>query len=125
MHSRPRVPSRGVSYFTAFITSIPLFYTEMSPSSLQPSLSLCRLLISLSSFLNRLSASRFLLFLHFFAVAFYSIYVMFAHKRPVNVNGKTIMQRPRLEQYPFLLFKALRVVSLKVRFLWIGCANVM
>lgn len=60
---------------------------------------------------NRISAERFLLFLHFFAVAFYSIWIMFTHPRPVSMNEKVVMKRPGVEEYPFLLVKAVRVVS--------------
>lgn len=59
-----------------------------------------------------------LLAYHFFSVAFYSIYVMFAHAQPVapeaattqNVSAKQVLAVPGVLQYPALCVKALRVV---------------
>ena len=66
-----------------------------------------------------------LLAYHFFSVAFYSIWVMFTHphvvpapRRIPNVNGhvngdlKPVYATPRMHQYPALLVKSVRVVSL-------------
>lgn len=52
------------------------------------------------------------LFMHFFAVAFYSIWVLFTHPRPVRVTaeGKTILRRPRPDEWPLLLFRSVSVV---------------
>ena len=57
-----------------------------------------------------------MLFLHFFAVAFYAIWIMFTHPRRVTTIGaggipKEMVRRPGIEQYPLLLVKAIRVVS--------------
>ncbi|KIK70449.1 hypothetical protein GYMLUDRAFT_972370 [Collybiopsis luxurians FD-317 M1] len=50
------------------------------------------------------------LFYHFFSVAFYSIWVMFTHPRPVDRgHGKSTMVAPRFDEYPFLLWKSLAV----------------
>ncbi|TFY74160.1 hypothetical protein EWM64_g9852 [Hericium alpestre] len=48
---------------------------------------------------------------HFFAVAFYSLWVMFTHPRPVYAPGadKPTYVAPRLDQYPLLVIKAFRV----------------
>ncbi|KAL5492680.1 ERG1 [Sanghuangporus weigelae] len=65
------------------------------------------------SLLAGISNRRFLLFWHFFAVAFYAIWVMFTHPRPVAVRKggieKQVMRRPGIEEYPWLLVKAVRV----------------
>lgn len=64
---------------------------------------------------HSISQRRFLLFYHFFAVAFYAIWVMFTHPRPVAARKggieKQVMRRPGIEQYPFLLAKSVQVVS--------------
>lgn len=57
-----------------------------------------------------------MLFTHFFAVAFYAIWVMFTHPRRVTVAAsggipKEVVRRPGIEEYPLLLVKAVRVVS--------------
>ncbi|KAF9027516.1 squalene epoxidase [Hymenopellis radicata] len=51
------------------------------------------------------------LFNHFFSVAFYSIWCMFMHPRLVQTHRdeKPKMLAPRVDEYPFLFFKALRV----------------
>ncbi|KAH8104294.1 squalene epoxidase [Phellopilus nigrolimitatus] len=51
-----------------------------------------------------------MLFLHFFAVAFYSIWVLFTHPRPVLARGgKRVLARPRIDEYPWLLVRSVRV----------------
>ena len=54
-----------------------------------------------------------LLFSHFFSVAFYSLWVMFTHVRPISSPGseKPEYAAPRLDEYPLLCLKAIRVVS--------------
>ncbi|KAH7884061.1 squalene epoxidase-domain-containing protein [Phlebopus sp. FC_14] len=64
------------------------------------------------SLLSGIAPSPWLLFYHFFYVAFYSIWVMFLHPRPVNlpVNGdKIVLERPPIWEYPFLTVKSFRV----------------
>lgn len=57
----------------------------------------------------------FLLFRHFFTVAFYAIWVLFTHPRRVGeVDGKPVLARPRPDEYPFLAFKSLQVVSTRL-----------
>ncbi|KAI0030634.1 squalene epoxidase-like protein [Vararia minispora EC-137] len=61
-----------------------------------------------------LSATRpdtFLLFYHFFCVAFYSIYVMFTRPRTVRVPGEKAktLPPPGVEEYPLLCLKGVRV----------------
>ncbi|RPD70011.1 squalene monooxygenase [Lentinus tigrinus ALCF2SS1-7] len=61
----------------------------------------------------------FMLFRHFFTVAFYSIWVLFTHPRQVGVvDGKPILRRPRPDEYPFLAFKSLQVF-------WTACVVFM
>ena len=53
-----------------------------------------------------------LLFHHFFSVAFYSLWVMFTHARPVpSASGKSVLRAPGVGEYPLLAVKAVRVVS--------------
>ncbi|KLO20761.1 SE-domain-containing protein [Schizopora paradoxa] len=83
------------------------------------------------SLLSGIAPSPLLLFLHFFAVAFYAIWVMFTHPRPVSpplsrqpspsasttdsdsedsyVQEKPVYARPGLEEYPWLFVKSIRV----------------
>ncbi|EJC99983.1 squalene epoxidase [Fomitiporia mediterranea MF3/22] len=68
------------------------------------------------SLLAGISHRRFLLFYHFFSVAFYAIWIMFTHVQPIAAvngggggSGKVVMRRPGVEEYPWLLVKALRV----------------
>ncbi|KAI0795829.1 squalene epoxidase [Abortiporus biennis] len=63
------------------------------------------------SLLSGITASPFLLFKHFFAVAFYSIYCMFFHAQPRKVPGqdKVIMVVPSVDEYPALLLKSFNV----------------
>ena len=52
------------------------------------------------------------LFVHFFAVAFYSLWVLFTHPRPVRVGaqGKMAMRRPRPDEWPALVLRSVSVV---------------
>ncbi|KAH6915608.1 squalene epoxidase [Coprinopsis sp. MPI-PUGE-AT-0042] len=62
------------------------------------------------SLLSGIAPSPVLLFNHFFAVAFYSLWVMFTHPHPIpSSQGKQQYATPQLWQYPGLLIKALRV----------------
>ena len=60
-----------------------------------------------------------LLFLHFFAVAFYSIWVMYTHPRATTNpaylakdidNSEVVMRRPNPLEYPCITIKAVQVV---------------
>ncbi|KAH9933976.1 squalene monooxygenase [Epithele typhae] len=67
------------------------------------------------SLLAAIEQAPFLLFRHFFTVAFYSIWVMFTHPRQVGViDGKPVLRRPRPDEYPFLAFKSIQVF-------WMAC----
>ena len=58
------------------------------------------------------------LFRHFFAVAFYSIWVMFTHPQPVVGDGEKVAYVvPGWEAYPYLLLKSLSVVRALALFL--------
>lgn len=74
------------------------------------------------SLLSGIAPSPVLLANHFFSVALYSIWVMFTHPHLVSSapsNQKPIYKTARLEEYPFLLIKSVRVVrSTKVFFFW-------
>ncbi|KAA1470077.1 squalene epoxidase [Dentipellis sp. KUC8613] len=61
--------------------------------------------------LSAISPDPVVLFYHFFSVAFYSIWVMFTHARPIASphSEKPVLARPGLDEYPFLLVKAIRV----------------
>ncbi|TFK21857.1 squalene epoxidase [Coprinopsis marcescibilis] len=67
------------------------------------------------SLLSGIAPSPVLLFNHFFAVAFYSIWIMFTHPYPIasssetKGNAKQLYATPRLYQYPALTIKAIRV----------------
>ncbi|KAF7340058.1 SE domain-containing protein [Mycena venus] len=63
------------------------------------------------SILSALAPSPALLTYHFFAVALYSIWVMFAHPQrvPGRPDEKPRYAVARLDQYPFLLYKSARV----------------
>lgn len=70
------------------------------------------------SLLSGLAPAPVMLARHFFAVAFYSIWVMFTHASPVpSAGGKTTMVTPGIEQYPALLIKAFKVVRSFLSFL--------
>ena len=61
-----------------------------------------------------LAPSPSLLFYHFFAVALYSIWIMFTHPRPIlnpANSDKPRMVAPDVTEYPYLLIKSVRVVS--------------
>lgn len=61
---------------------------------------------------SRVAQDPFLLFRHFFAVAFYSIWCMFTHPRRVSssTSDKPVLATPGLDEYPLLLVKAFWVV---------------
>jgi squalene monooxygenase len=59
------------------------------------------------SLLSGLAPRPFLLFYHFFSVAIYSIYVMFAHPRKDPSTGQ--MRRPSVLQYPGLVMRSFAV----------------
>lgn len=63
--------------------------------------------------LSALKPSLYTLFSHFFSVAFYSIWVMFTFPREVpntsDPDGKPMYAAPRLDEYPGLVLKSLRV----------------
>ncbi|KAK7064623.1 SE domain-containing protein [Favolaschia claudopus] len=63
------------------------------------------------SILSALAPSPSLLTYHFFSVAFYSIWVLFTHPQlvPGPSNQKPRYAVARVDQYPFLLFKSVRV----------------
>lgn len=63
----------------------------------------------------RIAPSPFLLFRHFFAVALYSIWVLFVHPRQINryaEDEKPIYARPSLDEYPALCLRSFQAVSL-------------
>ena len=63
----------------------------------------------------RVSPRFFTLFRHFFTVAFYSIWVLFAHPRVVpgrvDANGKPLYAVPGIDQYPMLFIMSIQAVS--------------
>lgn len=60
---------------------------------------------------NRIEQAPFMLFRHFFTVAFYSIWILFTHSRQVGtVDGKPTFSRPRPDEYPLLAYKSVQVV---------------
>ncbi|KAG5643931.1 hypothetical protein DXG03_009339 [Asterophora parasitica] len=63
------------------------------------------------SLLSGIAPSPMLLASHFFAVAFYSIWIMFTHPLPVRSSPETkpVYTVATVDQYPFLFVKALRV----------------
>ncbi|RDB27679.1 Squalene monooxygenase [Hypsizygus marmoreus] len=63
------------------------------------------------SLLSGITPSPVLLFSHFFAVAFYSIWVMFTNPQPIRASttGKPLYAAPSIDQYPALFLKSLRV----------------
>ncbi|KAG7099879.1 hypothetical protein E1B28_001681 [Marasmius oreades] len=64
------------------------------------------------SLLSAITPSPTLLIYHFFAVAFYSIWVMFAHPRPVQLrkDNKPKLVAPSIVEYPYLAFKSIVVI---------------
>ncbi|KAI0319655.1 squalene epoxidase-like protein [Amylostereum chailletii] len=63
------------------------------------------------SLLSAVKQDPVLLFRHFFAVALYSIWVMFVRPRPAaSIDGeKPVYAAPGLDEYPLLFLKAIRV----------------
>ncbi|PSR97092.1 hypothetical protein PHLCEN_2v4373 [Hermanssonia centrifuga] len=62
------------------------------------------------SLLSGIIASPAVLFRHFFAVAFYSIWVMFTHSHPVSTaDGKIVHVVPGWDAYPYLIIKSIQV----------------
>jgi len=64
------------------------------------------------SLLSGIAPSPALLFYHFYKVAFYSIWVMFTHPRPINnpkSEAKPTLAVPPVWEYPFLLMKSVKV----------------
>ena len=71
----------------------------------------------LTFFVSSLSPSPFLLASHFFAVIFYAIWVVFTHPRMVQSRFgredlKPAYEIPSPEEYPLLMLKGIRMVSL-------------
>ncbi|KAJ7102392.1 squalene epoxidase-domain-containing protein [Mycena belliarum] len=63
------------------------------------------------SILSALAPSPALLTYHFFSVALYSVWVMFTHPRLVShPDEKPRYAAARVDEYPFLLFKSVRVL---------------
>lgn len=63
------------------------------------------------SLLSGIAPSPVLLANHFFSVAFYSIWVMFTHPQLISAsNEKPVYAVARLDQYPLLAIKSVRVV---------------
>ena len=66
--------------------------------------------------LNRIAPSPLLLAYHFFYVAFYSIWVLFTHPRPISPDTsasggeKPVYAVATIEQYPLLALKSVFVV---------------
>ena len=65
------------------------------------------------SLLAGIEQAPFLLFRHFFTVAFYSIWVLFTHPRRVGTrdDGKAVLRRPRPDEWPLLAVRSVQVVS--------------
>ncbi|KAI5120444.1 hypothetical protein M0805_009906 [Coniferiporia weirii] len=61
------------------------------------------------SLLAGISPRPILLFLHFFAVAFYAIWIMFTHPRRVLSGKKVVLARPRIDEYPRLCMRSVQV----------------
>jgi len=63
------------------------------------------------SLLSGIKQSPLLLAAHFFAVAFYAIWVMFTHPHPIYSpsSKKPTYVTPTIDQYPSLLLKSIRV----------------
>lgn len=64
----------------------------------------------------RIAPSPVLLANHFFSVAFYSIWVMFTHPRPIIPSDPSDPHKiqyvtARIDEYPALVLKSFRVVS--------------
>ena len=72
------------------------------------------------SLLAGIEQAPFLLFRHFFTVAFYSIWVLFTHPRRVGTrtdgDGKAVLRRPRPDEWPLLAVRSVQVVSGRVSF---------
>ncbi|KAI0078005.1 squalene monooxygenase [Panus rudis PR-1116 ss-1] len=63
------------------------------------------------SLLSAITPDPALLFRHFFAVALYSIWVLFTHPQPryIKSSGKPDMVVPSWEDYPFLILRSIHV----------------
>ncbi|EEB94103.1 hypothetical protein MPER_07144, partial [Moniliophthora perniciosa FA553] len=72
------------------------------------------------SLLSGISPSPSLLIYHFFSVAFYSVWVMFTHPRPVQYypDEKPRLVTPSFVEYPALLLKTFAVI-------WKACVVVL
>jgi len=72
--------------------------------------------ISTHGRLHRIAPSPLLLAYHFFSVAFYSIWVLFTHPKPISPDmsasngGKPVYTVATIDQYPLLALKSVRVV---------------
>ncbi|KIJ27842.1 hypothetical protein M422DRAFT_37583, partial [Sphaerobolus stellatus SS14] len=68
------------------------------------------------SLLSVMVPSPLLLARHFFAVAFYAIWVRFTHARPypLNTPGKFVMRKPAVYEYPALVLRSFLVI-------WTAC----
>jgi squalene monooxygenase len=84
-----------VSLLSGFVPFIQLFNPSPSPPPFR-----------------RIKQSPLLLAAHFFAVAFYAIWVMFTHPHPTYSpsSKKPTYVTPTIDQYPSLLLKSIRVV---------------
>ncbi|KAJ6612663.1 squalene epoxidase [Mycena sp. CBHHK59/15] len=64
-----------------------------------------------ASLLSGIVPSPILLARHFFAVAFYSIWVLFTHPRPVpGLDGKPRYVTPSIDEYPILFRKSIKII---------------
>ena len=88
----------SVAPYPFSLGKLPSFYPEID---------------SIRLIVHSIAPSPALLFYHFYKVAFYSIWVMFTHPRPVNnpkSEAKPMLAVPPVWEYPFLLIKSVKVV---------------